>query len=94
MSKSRGSIDVSLLKEWGATPAKIIGFCAWLMNLYPAPMPVPMEMDECVKLFSYKKIKFGPNRLKDVELPDYFSDSHWWKGRDGSQKRIEYGIHG
>lgn len=94
MSKSRGSIDVSLLKEWGASPTQIIGFCAWLMNLYKAPQPVPMGIEECVKLFSYKKVKFGPNRLKDVELPAYFSDPHWWKGSEGSRRRIEYGIYG
>lgn len=94
MSKSRGSADVSLLREWGASPEQIIGFCAWLMNLYPAPQPVPMGIEECVKLFSYKKVKFGPNRLKDRELPAYFSDPHWWKGSGGSYRKIEYGIYG
>ncbi|MBR4400042.1 MAG: tRNA glutamyl-Q(34) synthetase GluQRS [Aeriscardovia sp.] len=89
MSKSHRSVDVSLLREWGASPRQVIGFCAWLMNLYPAPRPAPMGIEECVQLFSYKKVKFGPNRLNDVELPPYFSDPHWWRGSGGSSRRIE-----
>lgn len=94
MSKSKGSVDVSTLKEWGASPEQIIGFCAWLMHICPTPVPVPLGIEECVKLFSYKKVKFGPNRLKDVELPACFSDPHWWRRGGASSERTLYGIYG
>ncbi|MBQ5520588.1 MAG: hypothetical protein IIT91_00650, partial [Aeriscardovia sp.] len=94
MSKSKGSVDVSTLKEWGASPEQIIGFCAWLMHICPTPAPVPLGIEECVKLFSYKKVKFGPNRLKDVELPACFSDPHWWRRGGASSERTLYGIYG
>ncbi|KFJ02904.1 glutamyl-Q tRNA(Asp) synthetase [Bifidobacterium subtile] len=53
LAKRDRDLDMGALRESGANPRQIIGYCAWLLGLREPgdPVPVPMTPDEALKLF-------------------------------------------
>ena len=54
MAKRLNSLDLGTLRERGADPREVLGYCAWLLRVIDEPRPV--GVDELVERFSWGPI--------------------------------------
>ena len=60
LAKREKSLDMGILRKHGATPERIIGYCAWLLGLQGDPHsthPQPMSAQEALTEFSWTKVR-------------------------------------
>lgn len=60
LAKREKSLDMGILRKHGATPERIIGYCAWLLGLQGDPHsthPQPMSAQEALTEFSWAKVR-------------------------------------
>ena len=60
LAKREKSLDMGILRKHGATPERIIGYCAWLLGLQGDPHsthPQPMGAQEALTEFSWTKVR-------------------------------------
>lgn len=60
LAKREKSLDMGILRKRGATPERIIGYCAWLLGLQGDPHsthPQPMSAQEALTEFSWIKVR-------------------------------------
>ena len=60
LAKREKSLDMGILRKHGATPERIIGYCAWLLGLQGDPHsthPQHMSAQEALTEFSWTKVR-------------------------------------
>ena len=60
LAKREKSLDMGILRKHGATPERVIGYCAWLLGLQGDPHsthPQPMSAQEALTEFSWTKVR-------------------------------------
>ncbi len=60
LAKREKSLDMGILRKHGATPERVIGYCAWLLGLQGDPHsthPQPMSTQEALTEFSWTKVR-------------------------------------
>lgn len=60
LAKREKSLDMGILRKYGATPERVIGYCAWLLGLQGDPHsthPQPMSVQEALTEFSWAKVR-------------------------------------
>ena len=60
LAKREKSLDMGILRKYGATPERVIGYCAWLLGLQGDPHsthPQPMSAQEALTEFSWVKVR-------------------------------------
>lgn len=60
LAKREKSLDMGILRKHGATPERVIGYCAWLLGLQGDPHsthPQPMSAQEALTEFSWAKVR-------------------------------------
>lgn len=60
LAKREKSLDMGILRKHGATPERVIGYCAWLLGLQGDPHsthPQPMSAQEALAEFSWAKVR-------------------------------------
>lgn len=60
LAKREKSLDMGILRKHGATPERVIGYCAWLLGLQGDPHsthPQPMSVQEALTEFSWTKVR-------------------------------------
>ena len=60
LAKREKSLDMGILRKHGATPERVIGYCAWLLGLQGDPHsthPQPMSVQEALTEFSWAKVR-------------------------------------
>jgi glutamyl-Q tRNA(Asp) synthetase len=60
LAKRERSLDMGILRAHGATPERIVGYCAWLLGIQGDPQtthPQPMSAKEALAEFNWAKVK-------------------------------------
>lgn len=60
LAKREKSLDMGILRKHGATPERVIGYCAWLLGLQGDPHsthPQSMSAQEALTEFSWTKVR-------------------------------------
>ncbi|SCC80099.1 glutamyl-tRNA synthetase [Bifidobacterium commune] len=65
LAKRKGSLDIGTLRDAGASPEQVVGYCAWLLGIRPPGGvhmsntigPVPMSAQEALQFFVWDGVR-------------------------------------